>query len=84
VRLYLAVLQRGRCLIRTDQVESADGAGERNRTLDLRITSALLYQLSYTGKAALGKGGGVGPGVRPPRILLDDRETRALGLVVGA
>lgn len=25
------------------------GAGERNRTLDLRITSALLYQLSYTG-----------------------------------
>jgi hypothetical protein len=26
-----------------------DGAGERNRTLDLRITSALLYQLSYTG-----------------------------------
>jgi hypothetical protein len=27
------------------------GAGERNRTLDLRITSALLYQLSYTGPA---------------------------------
>ncbi len=25
-----------------------DGAGERNRTADLRITSALLYQLSYT------------------------------------
>ena len=24
------------------------GAGERNRTADLRITSALLYQLSYT------------------------------------
>ena len=25
------------------------GAGERSRTLDLRITSALLYQLSYSG-----------------------------------
>ena len=25
------------------------GAGERNRTLDLRITNALLYRLSYTG-----------------------------------
>jgi hypothetical protein len=25
------------------------GAGERNRTADLRVTSALLYQLSYTG-----------------------------------
>lgn len=26
-----------------------NGAGERNRTTDLRITNALLYQLSYTG-----------------------------------
>lgn len=26
------------------------GAGNRNRTYDLRITNALLYQLSYTGK----------------------------------
>ena len=26
-----------------------DGAGEKNRTPDLRITSALLYQLSYKG-----------------------------------
>ena len=26
------------------------GAGERSRTLDLRITNALLYQLSYTGR----------------------------------
>lgn len=25
------------------------GAGERNRTLDLLITSELLYQLSYSG-----------------------------------
>ena len=31
------------------QVLDKYGAGERNRTLDLRITSALLYQLSYTG-----------------------------------
>ncbi len=30
------------------------GAGERNRTLDLLITSELLYQLSYSGKQALG------------------------------
>jgi VanZ family protein len=28
------------------------GAGDRNRTGDLRITNALLYQLSYTGAAA--------------------------------
>jgi hypothetical protein len=26
------------------------GAGERSRTPDLRITNALLYQLSYTSK----------------------------------
>lgn len=26
-----------------------DGAGDRNRTGDLCITNALLYQLSYTG-----------------------------------
>ena len=26
-----------------------DGAGDRSRTYDLRITNALLYQLSYTG-----------------------------------
>jgi hypothetical protein len=26
-----------------------DGAGEKSRTPDLRITNALLYQLSYTG-----------------------------------
>ncbi len=30
------------------------GAGERNRTLDLLITSELLYQLSYTGDACRG------------------------------
>ena len=28
------------------------GADERNRTVDLRITNALLYQLSYTGVEA--------------------------------
>lgn len=27
-----------------------NGAGERNRTSDLRVTSALLYQLSYSSK----------------------------------
>jgi hypothetical protein len=26
------------------------GAGDRSRTYDLRITNALLYQLSYTGE----------------------------------
>ena len=29
--------------------ESFTGAGEKSRTPDLRITNALLYQLSYTG-----------------------------------
>ncbi len=28
----------------------ATGAGDRNRTDDLRITNALLYQLSYAGE----------------------------------
>ncbi len=28
------------------------GAGDRSRTYDLRITNALLYQLSYTGLTA--------------------------------
>ena len=31
------------------QVLDFTGAGERSRTPDLRITNALLYQLSYTG-----------------------------------
>ena len=30
-------------------MQGKGGAGERNRTLDLRITNALLYHLSYTG-----------------------------------
>ena len=29
--------------------EAEDGAGDRSRTYDLRVTSALLYRLSYTG-----------------------------------
>jgi len=29
---------------------ASSGAGDRSRTYDLRITNALLYQLSYTGK----------------------------------
>jgi hypothetical protein len=33
-------------------VLDSDGAGERNRTLDLLITNELLYQLSYTGVQA--------------------------------
>ena len=32
-----------------DQQHRRSGAGGRSRTLDLRITNALLYQLSYTG-----------------------------------
>ena len=30
-------------------IGSFSGAGDRSRTYDLRITNALLYQLSYTG-----------------------------------
>lgn len=32
------------------------GAGNRNRTYDLRITNAPLYQLSYSGRAANSRG----------------------------
>jgi hypothetical protein len=38
-----------RLTIYINSLKHGCGAGERNRTLDLRITSALLYQLSYTG-----------------------------------
>ncbi len=31
-----------------------NGAGDRIRTYDLRITNALLYQLSYTGNGPVG------------------------------
>jgi hypothetical protein len=31
--------------------QGKNGAGERNRTSDLRVTSALLYQLSYSSKS---------------------------------
>ena len=31
------------------EVFDCSGAGEKSRTPDLRITNALLYQLSYTG-----------------------------------
>jgi hypothetical protein len=41
------------------------GAGEKSRTPDLRITNALLYQLSYTGGAL----GWLMP-TRKPRILV--------------
>ncbi len=37
--------------LRQRQLEGKFGAGERNRTPDLRITNALLYQLSYSGSA---------------------------------
>ena len=33
----------------------AVGAGEKSRTPDLRITNALLYQLSYAGPASCGE-----------------------------
>ena len=46
------------------------GAGNRSRTYDLRITNALLYQLSYSGE-----GGGVygfesEPGTSPPTVTM--------------
>ena len=71
------------------------GAGERNRTSDLRVTSALLYQLSYTGNLINGIGAvasvlkfKAAPGVRTRRIRLAPlcvlRLTREQALVAGA
>ncbi len=37
---------------RSNRGGSGDGADERSRTPDLRITNALLYQLSYIGICA--------------------------------
>ena len=39
-----------RCCVRNDSKQC--GAGKRSRTPDLRITNALLYQLSYAGLGA--------------------------------
>lgn len=38
-----------KALERWERTTRKDGAGDRSRTYDLRITNALLYQLSYTG-----------------------------------
>ena len=43
--------QKNPALSRVQEV--FDGAGEEIRTPDLRITNALLYQLSYTGIVAV-------------------------------
>jgi hypothetical protein len=43
--------QKGLTAVRPFQ--RLDGAGKRSRTPDLRITNALLYQLSYAGTALL-------------------------------
>ncbi len=42
------------------------GAGERSRTLDLLITSQLLYQLSYTGTIEMVED----DGLEPPTLCL--------------
>jgi hypothetical protein len=36
-------------LIQTGRASTNNGAGKRSRTSGLRITNALLYQLSYAG-----------------------------------
>ena len=56
----------GWCSIRLSYGRKKEGgAGERNRTSDLRVTSALLYQLSYTGNLINGIGVGA---IRRPRF----------------
>jgi hypothetical protein len=39
--------------MRTVYIALQCGAGKRNRTSDLRITNALLYQLSYSGETLI-------------------------------
>ena len=39
--------------MRTAYIALQCGAGKRNRTSDLRITNALLYQLSYSGEVLI-------------------------------
>ena len=46
----------GRLAVANSQNRVEIGAGGRSRTLDLRITNALLYQLSYTGGPAVPRG----------------------------
>src|SRR5689334_23078021 len=56
------------------------GAGNRNRTYDLRITNAPLYQLSYSGEGVNSRGAGVAGSIdqRDPQ-LLRQREHHVLG-----
>ena len=42
-------------IVKVEAVSAQPGAGDRIRTYDLRITNALLYQLSYTGMGRDGK-----------------------------
>ena len=49
------------------------GAGEKSRTPDLRITNALLYQLSYTGDRERPSGRG------EAQILVDGRHFTSKG-----
>jgi hypothetical protein len=42
-------MRLGLYLFNLSCLDQTFGAGEKSRTPDLRITNALLYQLSYTG-----------------------------------
>ena len=44
--------EKGLARQKPSQALDFHGAGNRNRTYDLRITNAPLYQLSYSGEAA--------------------------------
>src|SRR5690606_1325353 len=46
--------------------KTESGAGNRNRTYDLRITNAPLYQLSYSGERAILAARGLVHQTRPP------------------
>ena len=48
-----AQLPQSRQVMDLTQVIEKNGAGERNRTSDLRFTKPLLYQLSYAGAKRL-------------------------------
>ena len=51
-RLPSSQKEKGLARQKPSQALDFHGAGNRNRTYDLRITNAPLYQLSYSGEAA--------------------------------
>ncbi len=67
---------KGRQIIKVRQVIEKNGAGERNRTSDLRFTKPLLYRLSYAGVTAKDQNAHPANSASPPNLRVSTFERR--------